>query len=180
MMNDVAFEAWSCHLKLTNGAIDEIQRIRSSEPSRSVDGGKKSVSGPFPSRKMGRTIQFESHRNELALIYRLEFDDDVLEYWDQPPAIYLDYFSKSGRRNCHPHTPDFFVIRRNCAGWEECKTEQELLKLAEKSPNRWERESKNESTWNCPPGEKYAQQFGLYYAVRSSTEINWTFTENFI
>ncbi|MBD1864000.1 MULTISPECIES: Mu transposase C-terminal domain-containing protein [Trichocoleus] len=179
MMNDVEFEAWCCHLSLSDEAINEIQKTRSSEPSRLVDGGKKSVSGRFPSLKMGRTIQFESHQNELALIYKLEFDHDVLEYWDQPPTIYLEYLSKSGRRNRHPHTPDFFVIRRNSAGWEECKTEQELLRLTEKSPNRWTRIEVN-SAWSCPPGQEYAQQFGLYYAVRSSAEINWIFVENFI
>ncbi|HEY9696298.1 MAG TPA: Mu transposase C-terminal domain-containing protein [Trichocoleus sp.] len=180
MMSDIEFEAWCCRLNLSNEAINEIQKIRTSEPSRSVDGGKKSVSGQYPSLKMGRTIQFESHQNELALIYKLEFDDDVLEYWDQPPSIYLDYLSKSGRHNHHPHTPDFFVIRKNTAGWEECKTHQELFKLAEKSPNRWKKEDKDESSWSCPPGEEYAQQFGLYYAVRSSAEINWVFIENFI
>jgi hypothetical protein len=33
---------------------------------------------------MGRTIQFESHHVELYGIYEMEYDDDVLEYYDQP------------------------------------------------------------------------------------------------
>jgi hypothetical protein len=31
---------------------------------------------------MGVTIQFESHRVELAFIYEMEHDADVLEYYD--------------------------------------------------------------------------------------------------
>ena len=40
---------------------------------------------------MGVTIQFESHRVELAAIYELEHDQDVVEYYDQPPTFKLDY-----------------------------------------------------------------------------------------
>jgi hypothetical protein len=179
MMNVTEFEVWCRHLSHNDKAIAEIEKIRSSQPFRSVDGGKLSVTGKFPSLKMGRTIQFESHQNELALIYKLEYDDDVLEYWDQPPAFYLDYPSKSGRRNHHPHTADFFVIRRSSAGWEECKPEGKLPELAEKSPHRWIKDE-DKGVWRSPPGEEYAQQFGLYYSVRSSAEINWIFVENFV
>ncbi|MCA1604225.1 MAG: hypothetical protein LC775_01785 [Acidobacteria bacterium] len=38
---------------------------------------------------MGVTIQFESHKNELARIRELEYDPEVLEYYDQPPSIKL-------------------------------------------------------------------------------------------
>lgn len=177
VLTPTEFDAWSQRIGLTEKAIAEVQKVRFSDPERLVGGGKSNVAGRFPSPKMGRTIQFESHQNELALIYKLEYDNDVLEYWDQPPSFYLDYLSKSGRRNHHPYTADFFVIRRNSAGWEECKTEEELHKLGESSPNRWRNEGES---WYCPPGETYAQQFGLYYSVRSSKEINWVFIENFV
>ena len=35
------------------------------------------------------------------------------------------------------HTPDYFVIRQDAAGWEECKTSEDLEKLAIKSPHRY-------------------------------------------
>lgn len=63
MMNATEFEVWCRHLSLSDEAIAEIQKIRSSQPSRSVDGGKTNVTGKSPSLKMGRTIQFESHQN---------------------------------------------------------------------------------------------------------------------
>jgi hypothetical protein len=125
---------------------------------------------------MGVTIQFESHRVELAFIYQLEHDSSVLEYYDQPPSIPLAYDASNGRRLSVLHTPDFFVIRKDAAGWEECKTEEDLGKLAEKSPNRYQRD--NASHWRCAPGESHANQFGLYYHVRSDASINWTIQQN--
>ena len=53
----------------------------------------------------------ESHRVELAAIYELEHDGEVLEYCDQPPAIKLHYQSAAGRRLGVLHTADYFVIR---------------------------------------------------------------------
>ena len=124
---------------------------------------------------MGVTIQFESHRVELPTVYELEHDDEVLEYWDQPNSIKLDYVGVHGRHLGVLHTPEHFVIRRTKAGWEECKTEEELVRLSERNPNRYRREG---GGWVCPPGREYAERYGLYYRVRSSTEINWIFQRN--
>jgi hypothetical protein len=124
---------------------------------------------------MGVTIQFESHRVELPAIFELEHDRSVLEYYDQVPPIKLDYCSAEGRRLGVLHTPDFFVIREDSAGWEECKTEDELKRLSERNRNRYRCESQR---WECPPGQQYAQSLGLYYRVRSSAEINWLFQRN--
>ena len=120
-------------------------------------------------------IQFESHRVELPAIFELEHDETVLEYYDQVPAIKLDYCSADGKRLGILHTPDFFVIRDGSAGWEECKTEEELNRLAERSPNRYCRDGRR---WTCPPGHQHADGFGLYYRIRSSAEINWLFQRN--
>jgi len=65
---------------------------------------------------MGKTMQFESHRVELAAIYEMEHDADVLEYYDQPPPLKLQYRSSSGRQLGVIHTPDFFLIRSARAG----------------------------------------------------------------
>jgi putative transposase len=124
---------------------------------------------------MGVTIQFESHRVELAGIYEMEHDASVLEYFDQPPAIKLDYESVAGKRMGVLHTPDFFVIRREEAGWEQWKSE-ELRRLNSHNPNRYSPGS--DEPWRCPPGQAYAERFGLYYRVRSSAEINWVFQRN--
>ncbi|MBN3888164.1 MAG: TnsA endonuclease N-terminal domain-containing protein [Nostoc sp. JL31] len=171
------FEQWVARLQISEAGQKIIEKVRSSEPSRRVGGGSKNVSGRYPSRKMGVTIQFESHRVELPIIYQLEHDEDVLEFYDQPPQIKLDYQASNGRRLGILHTPDLFVIRTNSAGWEECKTEHDLKKLAEKNPNRYFY-SQEDNQWHCPPGEDYANQFGLYYRIRSDREINWILQRN--
>jgi putative transposase len=172
------FEKWCDRLNLSEAAQNIIERIRSSEPSRRVGGGARNVSGRYPSRKMGVTVQFESHRVELPVIYQLEHDEDVLEFYDQPPQIKLEYQGNNGRKLGVLHTPDLFVIRTNSAGWEECKTEQDLKKLAEKSSNRYF--LSEDGQWRCPPGEHYANQFGFYYGVRSDSKINWVLQRNIL
>lgn len=156
--------------------IQLIQHIRTSPPSRLVEDGRSNVTGRYPSQKMGQTIQFESHKVELAFIREYEFDDNVLEYYDQPGPIKISYLTTSGRQATALTTPDFFVIHRDgTAGWEECKTEQDLERLSEKS----ERFIRDETgKWRCPPGEEYAAKYGLYFRVRSSAEINWIWQRN--
>ncbi len=152
MLNGDAFEAWSTRLALPEQTKVLIARIRASLPARRVQSAAGNVSGRYPSKKMGVSIQFESHRLELAAIHEMEHDPDVLAYYDQPGKIKLTYQGKnSDRRVGAIHTPDFFVIRQQRAGWLECKMEERLLELAEEMPHRYVRAS--DGTWSCPPGE---------------------------
>ena len=176
MLSPEALEAWCNGIGVPSHSRALIDRIRASDPARRVGGGRSNVSGRYPSRKMGVTIQFESHRVELAGIYEMEHDAEVLEFYDQPIQIKLDYEAAGGKRLGVLHTPDFFVIRRTAAGWEEWKTEEELLRLAERSPNRYRAAECGQ--WHCPPGEACAQNFGFYYRVRSSREIDWVYQRN--
>ena len=155
-----------------------INQVRSAAPSRRVRGGRSNVSGRYPSRKMGVTIQFESHRVELAGIYEMEHDAGVLEYYDQPPPIKLDYESAAGKKLGVVHTPDFFVIRDAQAGWEEWKTEEDLQSLSEHNPNRYCAGA--DGRWCCPPGVAHASRLGLYYRVRSSAEVDSVFQRNIL
>lgn len=178
MLSEEQFRQWCDHLALPEATRKAIRDIRSSDPSRRVLGSRVSVTGFYSSRKMGLTIQFESHRNELARIHELEHDPNVLEYYDQPPAIELIYKAKSGRQNRHQYTPDFFIIRTDSAEWEECKTEQELIKLSQDSPNRYCKQE--DERWHCPPGEEFAARFELSFNVWSDAEISWIFQQNFV
>jgi transposase InsO family protein len=178
MLSQNEFDNWCHRLNLSEQARKTIEVIRSSQPSRRVGGGRRNVAGRYPSRKMAVTIQFESHRVELPTIYELEHDKDVLEFYDQPPPIKLEYQANNGRKLGVLSTPDFFVIRTNSAGWEECKTEENLKKLAEKSPNRYCRDESG--YWQTPPGEKYSEPFGFYFRLRSDSEINWVLQRNLI
>ena len=176
MLTSEQFRDWCIKLNLSEQATILIQQIRSSPPSRRVQSRRGNVSGRYPSQKMGVTIQFESHHHELAGIYLMEYDSEVLEYYDQPPTIKLNYESASGRQLGVRHTPDYFVIRREKAGWEEWKTSQELERLAIKMPHRYQQTQSGQ--WRCPPGEAYAMQWGLEYHVRTETEIDWNLQRN--
>lgn len=178
MLTQDQFSQYCDRLGLSESARATLQAIRSSPPTRRVRSSAKNVAVRYPSRKMGVVIQAESHRNELAFVYELEYDEAVLEYYDQPPAIKLAYQAKNGRQVGVLHTPDFFVLRTEAAGWEECKTEAELPNLAEQMPHRYVRDEAH--GWRCPPGARYAEPFGFYYHVRSSAEINWIFQRNLI
>lgn len=175
-MNDDQFSCWLLEHHIDGCAEKIIRRIRISPPFRSVQSGRSNVTGRYPSQKMGHTIQFESHKVEQAFIREYEFDESVLEYYDQPGPIKISYFTNTGRHTTALTTPDFFVIRNDgTAGWEECKPEQDLERLAQKS-ERFVRDK--EGQWKCPSGAEYAAKHGLFFRVRSSAEINWVWQRN--
>lgn len=175
MLTDREFDQWCGQRNLPIAAIEIIRDIRNSPPSRRVGGGRENVSGVYPSRKMKVTIQFESHTVEFPLVYQLENDDDVLEYYCQPGVINLHYPGPTGRSTVARHTADYFVLRRHGAGWVECKAEEQLLLLAEKSPNRYRLVN---GWWECPPGKSYAEPLSLSYDLHSSAYISSIFIRN--
>jgi transposase InsO family protein len=172
MLNQQEIEEWFRRLKLSFKAIEVIEKIRSSEPLRKVRGGGRNVSGSYPSQKMGKSIQFESHTVELPgieLFY--EYDSDVLEYWDQAFELTLKFANATGRNGVHRHIPDFFVIRQNSVGFEEWKPEKTLEKLIIRQPNRYCRGE--DGRWHSPPAQEQAQKLGFYYRLCSDAKINW-------
>ena len=74
------------------------------------------------------------------------------------------------------HSPDYFVLRQDCAGWVECKTSEDLEKLVVSTPNRYLRDGNG--VWRCPPGEGHASTLGLDYRVWASAEIDWILQRN--
>lgn len=177
MFSDKEYDLWCLQCGFTLKARRLIDQIRKSKPVRKVKGSGKNVIGQYPSRKMGRTLQFESHRCELSYIQQLEYDDDVIELWDQPVEFKrFTYITKSGRKHVGRHVPDFFVCRRGYSEFVECKTEDELTKLAEDSPHRFCRGENGK--WRCPPGEEYTEPFGIRYTLHSTANINPVYIRN--
>ena len=56
MLSKTEFDAWCCSLSLSQHTQNLIEKIRSSEPSRCVGGGRKNVSGRYPSRSLKETL----------------------------------------------------------------------------------------------------------------------------
>jgi len=81
MMQAGAFDQWCHRLGLSPATRELLARLRAAPPVRRVQGRAQNVSGTYASRKMGLTIQFESHKVELWAIYAMEYDTQVLEYY---------------------------------------------------------------------------------------------------
>jgi hypothetical protein len=170
MLSVAQFQQWCLRLHLSPQASEVVARVRSSPPARRVGSRANNVSGTYASRKMGCTIQFESHKVELWAIYTMEHDPQVLEYYDQPTILEIHYQAKSGCAITVSHTPDFLVLMQDGAWFEEWKQEDKLLELAISQPHRYQRDERG--GWRCPPGEEAAQLLGLSYRVRSSAELS--------
>jgi putative transposase len=153
-----------------------LMHIRSSPPSRTPGARRGNMPVWYPSKKMQCIIKAESTKVEFPFLLQAEHDDDVLEVWDQPPSIPLEYLDKRGRLQQPMHTADYFVFRYQACGWIECKPAQELSRLVEKQPHRYK--LNEQGVWRCPPGEAFAAKYGLTYHVWSSDQINWAAQEN--
>ncbi|NJR75484.1 MAG: hypothetical protein HC773_21330 [Scytonema sp. CRU_2_7] len=123
--------------QVTRGGKKVISIIRSTEPVRLVKALGGNVSGNYCSQKMGKVIQFESHKVELPGIEEYEYSEDVLEFYDQPYQLTLKFLTKKGQLVTVTHVPDFFVIRQKSAGFEEWKPQGKLEKLSLLQPNRY-------------------------------------------
>src|SRR6266700_1479699 len=177
-MKTFAFERWCDRLQLPTATRDFLLRLRSSPPVRQVQGRLLNVCGTYASRKMGVSIQFESHTVELWAIYTMEYDREVLEFFDQPYQLELHYQGPSGRPTKALHTPDFLVLRKDGASFEEWKPEEKLLELMVTHPGRYQRDERGK--WRCAPGEAAAESLGLSYRVRSSEELHPGYIRNLI
>src|SRR5258708_11743959 len=130
MLSDEVFEQWCQDLALPEQTKALIAHIRASPPARRVRSAAGNVSGRYPSKKMGLSIQFESHRLEFPAIHEMEHDPDVLAFYDQPGRIRLTYQRRNNDRRVGAiHTPDFFVIRQDRARSLECNMDVRLAEL---------------------------------------------------
>jgi putative transposase len=155
-----------------------LTSIRSSPPSRTPGAHHGNMPVWYPSKKMQCIIKAESAKVEFAFLLAAEHDHAILEIWDQPPSIPLEYADKRGHLQRPMHTADYFIFGREECGWIECKPLEELLKQEKTRPNRFVRDE--QGAWHCPPGETFAATYGLTYRVWSSDQINWVAQDNAI
>ena len=165
-------------LKLSKETQAQLKVIRDSPPSRTPGSRRGNMPVWYPSQKMQCVIKAESHKVEFAFLLQAEHDDDVLEVWDQPPSIEIEYQDWRGQTQRPRHTADYFLFRYKEAGWVECKPTQELIRQASSRPNRYQLDEHGK--WRCPPGEAYAAKHGLFYEVYASDQTNWTVQDNWL
>ena len=177
MLSKEAFELWRDRLNLPQQGQKLLEAIHHGEPVRREESGDGNNYGFYSSVKMGKTIGYESSTVELVGIEQFyEYDNDVLEYFNQPYRFNLRYKSKNGNITAPGYTPDFCLFRQNSVGFEEWKPEHKLIQLAEEQPNRYYKDENGQ--WRSLPVEEVIQEYGFYYSIRTDLEINWNKVSN--
>src|SRR5258707_3421856 len=177
-LDGTALYAYFRRLGFSRETQEVLIHIRSSPPSRTPGARRGNMPVWYPSKKMHCIMKAESAKVEFAFLLEAEHSDDVLEFFDQPPSIPLEYPDKRGRMQRPLHTADYFVFRYHEAGYEERKPVEQLTRIAQTQPNRYMLDE--QGNWRCPPGEALAAQYGLTYRVRASNQINWAAQDNWL
>ncbi len=138
-------------------------------PSRNVGASPyRTVVSDFASRKMGTSIATESRTGELAYAVLLEYSDDVLGFYEQPPAVECLRTDRRGRKGARLYHPDFLVLR--CSGIEvvQVKTRDQADKLVANRVGEWVLEG---SQVRDLPAEHSLAQLGLPHRVVCSDDL---------
>lgn len=114
MLSDFEFEQLCLKLRIPKKTQELINYIRVSNPVRRVGGGRHNVCGTYPSKKMGCTIQYESSKVELPAIFMMENNPNVIEYYDQPTKIKLQYQKSNGKKGGSYLYPRLFSYYKRC------------------------------------------------------------------
>src|SRR6266487_4489501 len=116
-LDGLALQAYFRRLGFERPTQELLSHIRNSPPSRTPSARRGNMPVWYPSKKMQCIIKAESAKVEFAFLLQAEHDDDVLEVWDQPPSIPLEYEDRRGRMQRPKHTPDYFVFGQEECGW---------------------------------------------------------------
>jgi len=177
MFNHQELENYLKKHNVTDTACEYIRMVRDSEPSRVVgrQAGSNVCTG-FSSRKMGRTNKTESRTAELPFAIEFEYDNDVLEFWEQPQPISVNRTNKNDQVRPGSYTPDFLLLTTSGPKVVEIKTKENIPKLLEKDPQNWITTSKGVT---YRPAKEAFNAIGLNYEVLSTADINLIRTENY-
>lgn len=145
-------------------ATEYIREARASEASRMV--GVKAISNVVsfaPSKKMGFTLSSESRGPERAFLLMSEYDERVLEIWDQPPPIPIHRTDINGRKIKRWYTPDFLVLTIDGPIIVEVKSEHAVDVLAKRYPQDWIR--RGERSVDYIPAANAFHEIGIQFKV---------------
>ncbi len=162
-----------------NTGRELILRARTEAPVRDVKSRGGNVITFITSSKMGREIRTESRHIECAAAVDHEFSPQVLEYYAQPCQLRLELTDPAtGEIRDIRHFPDFLVIRESGFTLEEWKSEQKLIRLAEKYPYRYVKGG--DGHWYSPQIEKQLAVLGIRYRIFSENAMPRRRVENLL
>ncbi len=164
MLNDFEYQKYINTHCLSVPACEYLETTRNSPPSRMVGTHARSnVCTWIMSKKMGHTISTESRTVEKAFVLLSEYDERVLEIWDQPDPIKITRTNKNGVRRAGTYTPDFLLLNNDGPCVVEVKAEEEVEKLLQRNPSDWCRGSEGQVKYL--PAEEYFSEIGLSHKV---------------
>lgn len=152
-----------------------IRKARKQAPVRKVRSNRSNLITRYPSQKMQRVIETESHTVEFAAMLQYECDPGICEYFAQPMEVDEVLLLPSGKRDRLQHFPDFLLVSPEGFAVEEWREEVRLLNLALKRPDRFIRE---EDGWRFPMAEDYFAERGISYRLRSADELPRQYIQN--
>jgi putative transposase len=176
MLSDEELETLFDTNKTPDQGRKRIHWIRQNAPVRRVSGGTKSVKVRYVPRKMPFVLEAEAFITEYAALVTYDNDDETLEIYSQPAQLKISYINSKGKKVSPLITPDLFLIGNTGFRFEECKTEEELLKLARAEPTRYRVDESGR--WRSPPAETAAAELGCGFSIRSTKENNWALIDN--
>src|SRR2546427_11102034 len=107
-LDGIALQAYFHRLGLSRETQELLAHIRTSPPSRTPGARRGNMPVWYPSKKMQCIIKAESHKVEFAFLLQAEHDDAIIEMWDQPPAIQLEYRDRRNRVQRLLQNADYF------------------------------------------------------------------------
>lgn len=177
MLDEKALDDLFDRLDISPEARLRIRWIIQNAPIRAVGGGSNNTVCRFSSRKMLFVLEAEAFNTEYAAFEDYDNDDHVIAFYPQPCTLRINYRNANDKL-VHPDiTPDIFKICDDYFAFVECKTEEDLLKLAQDQPNRYTVDG--DGHWRSPPAEVAAAKLGCRFEVRSSRDNNWVALENY-
>lgn len=170
------FRNYARRLGLSELAIDYVSQARSSAPARRVESNEvNNTVWRYPSAKMGTTVALESSE-EFTLAIQLEYDEEVLEYWEQPPSVALAVSDKRGRLSRRHYVPDFLVIRRSEVQVVQVKPADQCERLSHEYPHRW---SWSKGVADDTAASERFKELGLPHLVYSSGQAHKIRADNY-
>lgn len=136
--NKIRLEEYLCNSSLSEAAKQYVAEAAVG-PSRNVgESGFRCVAGAFQSRKMGCSISTESRGGEDAYTVALEYDRNVVAFYDQPPLVDCRRTDKNGRVTMRAYHPDLLVLELNKVEVVQVKSAGKLKSLLASNPADWQ------------------------------------------
>ena len=162
------FEKLIAPYQLSPEAAAYVRDVRANPPARRVVSiSVRNTVWRYASHKMHCAISAESSLEKTFLAH-CEYDDDVIEYWDQPCTVFLTYTNAKGHCRRSPYTPDVLVLRKTRVEVIQVKPSAVCDSLVKERPGRW---AKHGDRFEDTAAGSYFEAIGLRHLVVTEKDI---------